>query len=285
MKVYDDNGVMTKLFNDSGVEKAKENWETQKKNFGAQSKEVDAVLKALTRSGGAGANAADKIKALLGRAERLSGSDNDQKLTSFSAELKTILEKAPIANGDEDKIRALAAAKLEMVGAGEDMDRKVAELAQNQETLDAYTVVKANKAYAEGRRPARHKEALAYLNDIDSVVDKLTEAAPGKDLGALGAAYKATKEVVTDDEVAKRLGKDNWQALKNSGISKERVAAARLGIFKEKYGAGDQEAIRVMDKYKVAARDDKVVKVKGEIIMKSGRDQETGVLEGDFGGM
>ena len=278
MKVYDNDGVLTKLFNDSGVEGAKAKWEGEKEKFGDASKGVDEILKTLSRHGGADANAADKVRALLGRAENLSE-------TAFDAELQTVLENAAIDNGDKDKIRNLATLKRSMVEAGQDMDAKVAALAKNQEAIDAYTVVKGNKEYADKRRSARHKEALAYLGDVGSIVDKLTEAAPGTDLGALGEAYKATKEVVTNDEVAKRLGQDNWHQLKKSGISNERVAEARLNLLKEKYGAGDQAAIKVMDKYKVAARDDKAVKVKGELVIKSGRDQETGVLEGDFGGM
>ncbi len=280
MKVYGGDGGLYRLFKDGGVVAAREAWSAQKAAYGESAEKVGAVLDSLRRTGGAGANAAAQIEVLLGNAENMSEDAFEGRLYALAAASGG---SVGLKSADVDRIRELRAAKVGMVGAATGMDAKIAALSKRQDVADAYGRFTANREYAERRRSVRDADALRLIGD-EATADRLADTDFDRH-SALGRAYKITKKIVTDDEVARRLGYGDANALEDAGISGARIASTRLSLLKEKYGAGDADAIDVMRRYRVAAQQDKAVPVKGTLIIKSGRDQETGVLEGDFGGM
>lgn len=288
LKVYDSDSMMYKLFKDSGVAAARKDWDRGKEALGKVSGDIDNMLYVMRRRGGASGNAADRLEALLGKAGGLTGEEFEASLDLIGAASADGSYKG-LAPTDRDKLVAAAAAYRQIAEASADMDEGLEEMAKDQKTADVYRAYKANKEYAEGRASSRYADALAFIAD-DGVAERLGAAHADsgrslKGLGALGRAYGAARKAVSDDDVAKRLGYGDWNVMREVGVSGDRIAAARLSILKERYGAGDADAISAMDKFRVAARQDKAVPVKGTLIIKSGRDQETGVLEGDFGGL
>lgn len=194
---------------------------------------------------------------------------SEQNVTDFITKYGLDAKQADALEGivgKDGKARKLSAARKAMNQSLKDIAgaEGYTDAAKNLSAVMATDNTEKQKRLA--RIQAKYGDTLSYMEGMGLDDEDLT--------GAAGSAYKALEGLVSDKDVMQKLGLKTLE-----GRDQREIRRARVSLFSEKVRAGDKDALGVANQYKAIRDQERAMKIKGELILRSGSDQATTALE------